>query len=502
MRYILALDQGTTSSRALLFDLDSDMAVVGSGQRRLPMHYPEPGWAEQDAEDIWASQWGAVEDCLHHTGVSPLDIVAVGIANQRETLVVWEKATGRAVAPAISWQCRRSAARCQELLADNLEPWIQERTGLVLDPYFPATKLSWLLESQPGLRPRAEAGELLAGTVDSWLVYRLTGGTQHLTDVSNASRTMLFNIHRLDWDADLLKLFNVPRAMLPTPVDSSGVMAITEPQWFSHPVPVAGIAGDQQASLFGHGGWCETGPTKVTYGTGAFVLTHTGTTPVTSRARLLTTVAWKYGGVAHYALEGSVFIAGAVIQWLRDDLGLLASAEESERCAEALPDTDGVVVVPAFAGLGAPHWDSGARGMIVGLTRNSGKAHIIRAALESIAYQVDDVLEVMKQDLGSEPGAIAVDGGAIANDFLAQFQADISAVTVRRAATNETTARGAAGLAAMGVGEVTPQQLGALWSNPGRTFFPNMPNPRRQGLRLQWKRARERAMGWVQDPSE
>lgn len=500
MQYVLALDQGTTSSRALLFD--QHMALVGWGQRSLPMQYPRPGWAQQDAEDIWHSQWEAVQDCLVNAQVSPEAVGAVGIANQRETLVVWDRLTGKAVAPAINWQCRRSAPHCEELRADHLEPYIQERTGLVLDPYFPATKLSWLLEAEPRLRPRAEAGEILAGTVDSWLVYRLTGGAHHVTDVSNASRTMLFNIHAMDWDADLLRLFNIPRAMLPTPVDSSGELVVTAPRWFSRPVLVAGIAGDQQASLFGHGGFREEGVTKTTYGTGAFVLAHTGAKPVPSTHRLLTTVAWRQGGSTHYALEGSVFIAGAVIQWLRDDLGLLNSAAESERWAEAVQDTDGVVVVPAFSGLGAPHWDSRARGTMLGLTRNSGKAHIVRAALESIAYQVADVLDAMKEDLGDAPRELAADGGAITNNFLAQFQADVSDVVVRRAATEETTALGAACLAAIGAGHTTLEGLDALLPATGRAFVPSIAGERRQRLRLQWKRALERAANWAEDGAD
>ncbi len=455
-RYILALDQGTTSSRAIIFDRDGQMVAVA--QRPFEQLFPQPGWVEHRPEDIWNSQLGAAREVLRLAGATAAEVAAIGVTNQRETTLIWDRATGEPLGNAIVWQCRRTAARCDALRQTAAAETIQAKTGLVADAYFSASKIEWMLERIPGARRRAEAGDLVFGTVDTWLVWHLTGGRSHVTDVTNAARTMLFDIHKLDWDADLCGLFSVPTAMLPRVVPSSGVVGETVPELFGAALPIAGLAGDQQAALFGQ--MCSrVGMAKNTYGTGCFLLLHTGTKPCLSRQALLSTVAWQLGDApAEYALEGSVFIAGAAVQWLRDGLQIIGGAAETEAVARSVADTDGVAFVPAFVGLGAPYWDPHARGVITGLTRGTTRAHIVRAALEAIAYQTRDVVEAMLTDARQSLGAgfalteLRVDGGAAANDFLMQFQADALGVPVVRPTVTETTAAGAAYLAGLGVG--------------------------------------------------
>jgi glycerol kinase len=494
-RYVLALDQGTTGSTALV--VDADGRVRGRGYAEVVQHYPEPGWVEHDAEQIWATVAASATQALAHARVTGGEIAAVGITNQRETTVVWERSTGTPIHRAIVWQCRRTAALCDRLRADGLEPLVRARTGLVLDAYFSGTKIPWILDAVEGARARAERGELAFGTVDAWLVWQLTAGRVHATDATNASRTLCLDLHRGAWDDEMLKALGVPRAMLPDVVASSGVIAETaDLGWLPRGVPIAGIAGDQQAALFGQACFAP-GEAKNTYGTGCFLLLNTGERAVASTHGLLTTIAWRIGERLTYALEGSVFIAGAAIQWLRDGLGLFAHAADSQALAESVPDSGGVYLVPAFVGLGAPYWDMYARGTIVGLTRGSTRAHLTRAALEAIAYQSRDVLEAMAADAGTAVRVLRVDGGAVANDFLCQFQADIMNVPVARPAVIETTAMGAAYLAGLGVG---------LWSSPDvvreraavdRTFTPDM-DPATRGERYAgWRRAVERAKGWT-----
>lgn len=500
MRYVLALDQGTTGSTALV--VDAEGTVRGRGYRELPQYFPRPGWVEHDPEEIWQTQLTAAAEALAAAGVAPREVVAIGIANQRETTILWERGTGRPVHRAIVWQCRRTAPLCERMRADGLEPLVRERTGLVCDPYFSGTKIAWLLDADPALRIRAARGELAFGTVDSWLLFRLTGGRVHATDPSNASRTLCLDIARLCWDPDLAGYLGVPLEVFPEVRPSAGVFGETvELGVLPSGIPVAGIAGDQQAALFGQAGR-HPGDAKNTYGTGCFLLFHTGAVPVRSARGLLTTIAWSLPGptgVAEvcYALEGSVFVAGAAIQWLRDGLGLLASAGESEALARMVPDTGDVYLVPAFVGLGAPHWDMYARGALVGLTRGTTRAHVVRAALEAIAYQTRDVLEVMAEEAGRWPSALRVDGGATANDFLCQFQADILGVPVLRPSVRETTGLGAAYLAGLGVG---------LWRDAGalaelwrldRAFEPAMPEAERQRRYAGWRRAVERARAWA-----
>ncbi|MDA8198975.1 MAG: glycerol kinase GlpK [Thermaerobacter sp.] len=493
-QYILALDQGTTSSRAILFDHHARPVAVG--QREFPQIYPRAGWVEHDPEQIWASQWGAVQDCLaaaHKTGE---DIAAIGITNQRETTVLWDRSTGRALGNAIVWQCRRTAGRCDELKAQGLEPLFRERTGLVVDAYFSGTKVAWMLDNTAGARARAENGEIAFGTVDSWLIHKLTGGRRHVTDVSNASRTLMYNIHTLDWDDELLGALDVPRAVCPEVVDSSGVAGETDPSWFGRPIPIAGIAGDQQAALFGQA-CLEPGMAKNTYGTGSFVLMNTGSEPVASRHGLVTTVAWRIAGKTTYALEGSIFVTGAVVQWLRDGLGIIGRAEETEGLALSVSDTDGVYLVPAFVGLGAPYWDSYARGTLVGITRGTGRGHVVRAALESIAFQSRDVLDAMAKDSGRELETLRVDGGAIANQFLAQFQADILGATVERPEVTETTALGSAFLAGLAVGYWPDESvIQSTWSRDA-LFTPSMAEEERSQRYTRWQAAVERSRAWV-----
>ncbi len=493
-QYVLALDQGTTSSRAILFDKHARPVAVG--QREFPQIYPRAGWVEHDPEQIWASQWGAVEDCLKAAHKTGADIAAIGITNQRETTVMWDRATGRAIGSAIVWQCRRTAGRCDELKAAGHESLFRERTGLVIDAYFSGTKVAWMLDHHEGARVRAERGELAFGTVDSWLIHKLTGGKRHVTDVSNASRTLMYNIHSLDWDDDLLSILNVPKSVCPEVMDSSGVAGETDPSWLGRPIPIAGIAGDQQAALFGQA-CLEPGMAKNTYGTGSFVLMNTGAEPVASRHGLVTTIAWRIGGRVSYALEGSIFVTGAVVQWLRDGLGIIGRAEETEALALSVPDTDGVYLVPAFVGLGAPYWDSYARGTLVGLTRGTGRSHLARAALESIAFQSRDVLDAMAKDSGRTLETLRVDGGAIANQFLAQFQADILGVTVERPAVTETTALGAAFLAGLAVGYWPDQRvIQSTWSREA-LFTPALSAEERDQRHSRWQEAVERSRGWA-----
>jgi glycerol kinase len=494
MRYVLALDQGTSGSTALL--VDEEGRVCARGYAELPQHYPQPGWVEHDPEEIWTTTVTAARSALAVAGVGGRDVAAVGITNQRETTVVWDRASGRPIHRAIVWQCRRTAPLCDELRAAGLEPAVRQRTGLVLDAYFSGTKIRWLLDAVPDAERRAEEGALAFGTVDSWLVWKLTGGRVHATDVTNASRTMCLNLDTVDWDDDMLKALRVPRAILPRLVASSGVVGETvDLGWLPAGVPIAGIAGDQHAALFGQTCYAR-GNAKNTYGTGCFLLLNTGATPVRSRAGLLTTLAWKIGDTTTYALEGSVFIAGAAIQWLRDGLGLIATAADSEALATSVPDTGGVYFVPAFVGLGAPYWDMYARGTIVGLTRGSSRAHLVRAALEAIAYQSRDVLEAMATDAGVAVDALRVDGGATANDFLCQFQADVIGATVLRPAVIETTALGAAYLAGLGVGMwPSLEALAGRWTVE-RKFVPTMDTERRDALYDGWRRAVERARGF------
>ena len=493
-RYVLALDQGTSSSRAILFDEEAQ--PIASHSREFPQIYPQAGWVEHNPEDIWSSQLEAAQAVLREAGVPAREIAAIGITNQRETAVVWEKGSGRPLCNAVVWQCRRTAALCDALKARGREPFIRERSGLVIDAYFSASKVQWMLEHVEGARARAERGELLFGTVDAWLIYRLTAGRVHATDPSNASRTMLYNIHRGRWDPDLLAEFRVPASMLPEVRPSSGVLGETEPGMLGPAIPIAGLAGDQRAALFGQGCFQE-GAAKNTYGTGCFVLLNTGRRPVPSE-KLITTVAWGLDGELQYALEGSIFVAGAAIQWLRDGLRILENAAESETLASAVEDSGGVYLVPAFVGLGAPHWDMYARGAVMGLTRGTTREHLVRAALESIAFQTRDVLEVMETESGIAFPELRADGGAARNDLLMQIQADVLGRPVLRPVVIETTALGAAYLAGLGVGLWKDVgQVGRYW-RLDRRFEPAMSEDQRQELYDGWQRAVERARGWAQ----
>ncbi len=496
MPHLLALDQGTTSSRAIVFTEKG--AVAGMAQRELTQFYPSPGLVEHDPDEIWSTQLTTARQALREAGVGPADIAAIGVTNQRETVVMWERRSGRPLHRAIVWQDRRTAALLEDMRRAGHEPLIRERTGLVLDPYFSGSKITWLLDHVPGARARAARGELAVGTVDTWLINRLSAGAVHVTDASNASRTMLYDIRRGDWDDTLLELFRVPRALLADIRPSSGVVAETDPALFGHTLPVAGVAGDQQAALFGQ--LCgQPGMVKNTYGTGCFMLMHTGREPVESRHQLLTTVAWQLGPQPlEYALEGSVFIAGAAIQWLRDGLGLIGSAPEINSLAARVPDAGGVYLVPAFAGLGAPHWDPHARGCVVGITGGTTAAHLARAVLESIAYQVADVLEAMVADSGTSVTELRVDGGAAASDLLLQFQADVLGVAVQRPMVTETTALGAAYLAGLGVNVWRGSADLAGQRQAAQTFVPRMPVAEREARLAGWRRAVERAKGWAE----
>ncbi len=497
MPHILALDQGTTSSRALVFDHDG--GIVAIAQKEFPQIFPRPGWVEHDPEAIWSTQAGVAAEAVARAGLGARDIVAIGITNQRETTIVWDRRTGRPIHNAIVWQDRRTAGLCDGLKEAGHAPLIQQRTGLVVDAYFSGTKIRWILDHVDGARERAEAGELAFGTVDSWLVWKLTGGRSHLTDVTNASRTLLWNIHTGEWDDELLGLLGVPPAMLPEVRSSSEVYADTAGELFARPIPIAGIAGDQQAALYGQ--MCTgRGMAKNTYGTGCFLLLHTGAEAVRSQNQLVTTPTCRIGEGGGYALEGSIFIAGAVVQWLRDGLGIIRDSAEVEALAASVPDNGGVYLVPAFTGLGAPHWDPYARGTIAGLTRGSTAAHIARAALEGIAFQVADVLRAMRADSGIEVSELRVDGGAAANDLLMQFQADLLGIPVVRPRITETTAAGAAYLAGLAVGFwADEEQIAAQWQAE-RRFTPSMPLERVRELRDGWERALDRARGW--EPAE
>ncbi len=491
MKYILALDQGTTSSRAILFDHDGNVAAVA--QKEFRQHFPKPGWVEHDAQEIWATQAGVAAEVLQKARASSGDVAAIGITNQRETAVVWDRATGKPVCNAIVWQDRRTASICDKLRAQKLDRVIQKKTGLVVDAYFSATKVQWMLQNVKGLKARAAKGELAFGTIDSWLLWNLTGGKVHATDVSNASRTMLYDIRKGTWDDELLKIFGVPRSMLPEVKDSSGVFG--ETTLLGGSIPVAGIAGDQQAALFGQ--VCtKPGMVKNTYGTGCFMLMNTGTKPIASKNKLLTTVAWRIGGRTEYALEGSVFIAGAAIQWLRDGLGIIKSAPEVEALATSVPDTGGVYLVPAFAGLGAPHWDAYARGTLVGMTRGTTAAHIARAAVEGIALQVMDILKAMEADSGIKLKELRVDGGASLNNLLMQLQCDLLGVPVVRPKVNETTALGAACLAGLAVGFWKDGSDIAQHWQVDRLFKPAMKAAARAKITQGWSRALARAKAW------
>jgi glycerol kinase len=493
--FILALDQGTTSSRAILFDHQGRPRATA--QREFAQHYPRPGWVEHDPEEIWSSQLAVAGEALSRIGATTADVAAVGITNQRETTIVWDRETGKAVHPAIVWQDRRTAQHIDDLKERDLEGLVQERTGLVLDAYFSASKLAWILKNVEGARARAAAGNLLFGTVDSWLTYRLTGGC-HVTDVSNASRTMLFDIDRCDWDDELLALFDVPREMLPEVRSSSEVYgeAVLEPG--GKTVPLAGIAGDQQAATFGQACF-DVGQGKNTYGTGCFMVMNTGEQRIESVNRLLSTIAWRQDDVVTYALEGSIFVAGAVVQWLRDELGIIGSSAEVEELAASVADSGGVYLVPAFSGLGAPHWDQYARGTIVGITRGTGKAHLARAALEGIAFQVADVITAMEHDCGRQLSELRVDGGAAHNDLLMQFQADLLGVPVIRPEIVETTALGAAYLAGLAVGFWgSRREIAGQWRE-GARFEPRLPAAERDARREDWARALERARHWARE---
>ena len=490
-RYILALDQGTTSSRALLFDHAG--SIVAVAQKEFQQHYPRPGWVEHDADEIWATQSGVASEALARAGVGPAQVAAIGITNQRESTVVWNRRTGQPIAPVIVWQDRRTAGVCDRLKKQGLAPLIRRKTGLVIDAYFSATKVQWILKNVPGARQQARRGELAFGTIDSWLVWKLTGGKVHVTDVSNASRTMLFSIQTGKWDAELLDLFGIPASMLPEVRSSSEVYGHAE--GFTPPIPIAGIAGDQQAALFGQ--MCtQPGMVKNTYGTGCFMLMHTGTKRIPSKNNLLTTIAWRIGNETEYALEGSVFIAGAVVQWLRDGLGIIRSSSDVEALASQVADTGGVYLVPAFAGLGAPHWDPYARGTLVGLTRGTQAAHIARAALEGIAFQVKDILGAMEADAGIRLRELRVDGGASVNNLLMQFQSDLLNVPVVRPRIAETTALGAAYLAGLAVGFwASRAEISTQWQMD-RRFKPAMKPAERTRRMLGWRKALQRASGW------
>lgn len=497
-RYILALDQGTTSSRAILFDHDGN--VRGIAQQEFAQIFPQPGWVEHDAMEIWLSQLDVARSVLKESGVAASDIAAIGITNQRETTVVWDKATGHPIANAIVWQDRRTAPACDQLRSQGKAAMIQQKTGLVLDAYFSATKVQWLLDHVPGARQRAEDGELAFGTIDSWLIFNLCGA--HVTDTSNASRTMLFNIHTQSWDDELLALLDIPAAMLPQVVPSSGEVGISDEFLFGHRIPITGIAGDQQAATFGQA--CHApGMAKNTYGTGCFTLMNTGKAAIASQNNLLTTVGWTLPSATgsqtaqtDYMLEGSVFMGGATVQWLRDGLGIIKQAAEVEELAASVPDTGGVVFVPAFTGLGAPYWDAYARGTILGMTRGTGKAHIARAALDSIAYQTADVLEAMYKDSAIALSELRVDGGAARNDLLMQFQADVLGVSVVRPQVTETTALGAAYLAGLAIGFwASIDEIAQQWKIE-RRFDPVMSTDERESKLGLWRKAVDKARAW------
>lgn len=485
-KYIMALDLGTTSCRVIIFNRKGE--ILSLAQKEFTQYYPEAGWVEHDAEEIWATQMGLMYEAMSKLGLTGRDIAGIGITNQRETTVVWDKLTGRPVCRAIVWQCRRTAPYCDALKQKGLTKTFQEKTGLVLDAYFSGTKLRWILENVSGAREKAEAGRLLFGTVDSWIIWKLTGGRVHVTDYSNASRTLMFNIHTLRWDEELLGILGVPESMLPHVLPSSCIYGCTEQKLFGAQIPIAGAAGDQQCALFGQTCF-EPGEAKNTYGTGCFMLMNTGEQPVASKNGLVTTIAWGVGGKIEYALEGSIFVAGAAVQWLRDELELIRTAADSEKLARAVPDSGGCYFVPAFTGLGAPYWDQYARGVLVGLTRGVNRCQIVRAVLESIAFQVSDVLKAMEEDSGIRLSSLQVDGGASANDFLMQVQADIINAKVERPGCIETTAMGAAYLAGLAVGYWQDKDEIKKNHSIGRTFTPAMDAAWRGRLLAGWHQA-------------
>ena len=495
-KYIMSFDAGTTSNRAILFDETGQIMSVA--QKEFRQYYPKPGWVEHDAGEIWTTMLEVARQAMANIGATAADIAAIGITNQRETVVVWDRKTGEPVMRAIVWQCRRTAEYADLLKSEGYVDMIREKTGLVIDAYFSATKLRWILEHVPGARERAERGELLFGTIDTFLMWKLSGGKIHATDYSNASRTMLFNIRTLRWDDEILKLLDIPACMLPEVKPSSGIFGNTDPQILGGPIPIAGVAGDQQAALFGQTCF-EKGEAKNTYGTGCFLLMNTGGTPVYSDNGLVTTIAWGIGDEVTYALEGSIFVAGAALQWLRDEMRLIDSAPDSEYMATKVKDTNGCYVVPAFAGLGAPHWDQYARGTIVGLTRGCNKYHIIRATLDSLAYQVNDVLKAMRADSGLPLASLKVDGGASANNYLMQMQSDISDAPVLRPTCVETTAMGAAYLAGLAVGYwKNREDILKNWQ-VDRTFRPGISAEKREKLLSGWNRAVKCAYGWAKE---
>lgn len=495
-KYVMALDAGTTSNRCILFDKKG--RVCSSAQREFTQYFPRPGWVEHDADEIWASQLGVAVEAMNKISASAEDIAAIGITNQRETVIVWDKATGEPVCRAIVWQCRRTSGYCDSLKAKGLTEKFRDKTGLVIDAYFSGTKIKWILDNVPDAREKAEKGELLFGTVETWLIWKLTKGKVHVTDYSNASRTMLFNINSLEWDEEILKELDIPGSMLPEVRPSSCIYGETDPSFFGGAILIAGAAGDQQAALFGQTCFAP-GEAKNTYGTGCFLLMNTGETPVFSKNGLVTTIAWGLDGKVTYALEGSIFVAGAAIQWLRDEMRLIDSAADSAYMAQKVPDTNGCYVVPAFTGLGAPHWDQYARGTIVGITRGVNKYHIIRATLESLAYQVNDVLTAMKADSGIELAALRADGGASANDFLMQVQADIINAPVRRPACVETTAAGAAYLAGLAVGYWADKNDVIKNQIIEQTFEPSICPEDRDSRIRGWNKAVKYSFGWAKE---
>lgn len=495
-QFVMALDAGTTSNRCILFDKQGNICSVA--QKEFTQYFPKPGWVEHDADEIWSTQLGVAVEAMSKIGAEATDIAAIGITNQRETAIVWDKKTGEPVCNAIVWQCRRTAGFCDKLIADGLEDMIRRKTGLKIDAYFSATKIKWILDHVEGARQRAERGELLFGTVETWLIWKLTKGKVHVTDYSNASRTMLFNINTLQWDEDILKLLDIPVTMLPEVKPSSCIYGESDPSYFGGSIPIGGAAGDQQSALFGQTCF-QPGEAKNTYGTGCFLLMNTGEKPVFSDNGLLTTIAWGLDGKVNYALEGSIFVAGAAIQWLRDEMRLIDSSEDSEYMANKVPDTNGCYVVPAFTGLGAPHWDPYARGTIVGITRGVNKYHVIRATLESLAYQVNDVLKAMEADAGITLSSLKVDGGASANNFLMQSQADISNAPVNRPRCVETTAMGAAYLAGLAVGYwENKEEVLKNWASD-RIFMPQIPEEERENKIQGWNKAVRYAYHWAKD---
>ena len=495
-KYVMALDAGTTSNRCILFNEKGEICSVA--QKEFTQYFPKPGWVEHDANEIWSSQLGVAVEAMQKIGATASDIAAIGITNQRETAIVWDKITGEPVCHAIVWQCRRTAEYCDSLKDRGLTDTFRKKTGLVIDAYFSGTKIKWILDNVEGARKRAEAGSLLFGTVETWLIWRLTKGQAHVTDYSNASRTMLFNINTLDWDDEILKELDIPRCMLPKPVPSSGIYGMADASFFGGEIPIAGAAGDQQAALFGQTCFAP-GEAKCTYGTGGFLLMNTGEKPVFSRNGLVTTIAWGLDGKVNYALEGSIFVAGAAIQWLRDEMKLIDTAADSEFMACKVPDTNGCYVVPAFTGLGAPYWDQYARGTIVGLTRGVNKYHIIRATLESIAYLVNDVIGAMKADAKVELSSLRVDGGASANNFLMQAQADIINAPVDRPSCVETTAMGAAYLAGLAVGYWKSKDDVIHNRKINKTFWPVMEDEDREEMLKGWNKAVRYAFNWAKE---